>query len=459
MKKKLLDLLVFLVLAFILFGITAVISRVLVLVHLKSVADSFVFSTLIRLFRVGIILFFLVGITYKWLWSREKLQNTSGKVIFSSLLFFLFLFITSLYYLLVDFAPQYYSAVKQFYNTETFIEGEPYQADAQLGFSFKPSNRVYRVSKKTGEKDTILRTDENSCRVAFDFKPSDYSRRPLVMFLGCSFTYGHGIDNPENTFAHKSSTALGGYPVNFAVAGYGLSQMLMRTQTMVPRLKPDVVVVQYSPWLVDRATAYYIPNEPLKLTTSYFTADNGSISFCKPAFETRQYSSTMLKYRLTPASTTNYIAFLFEVAAPAFYHDVFARIGLTIKEWLHLTPKPAKDKKAVEKYVYDQIYETCRQNGAKMAVLNLGNPVYTKDSHRLLSDKGDVIFVEADSVLWSRVSDSLSYDRAYCFWRSNGTDSVVSDRHPSYNAHSVIAETVVAALKPMLTPADSLNSK
>ena len=76
-------------------------------------------------------------------------------------------------------------------------------------------------------------------------------KRPRLVFIGDSFTYGD-FTLAENTFAYKAVIKLSGESVNGGVNGFGLAQMVLRARQLIPKYRPDYVVVQYSPWLAAR---------------------------------------------------------------------------------------------------------------------------------------------------------------------------------------------------------------
>ncbi len=91
--------------------------------------------------------------------------------------------------------------------------------------------------------------DEGGFRIPKTPKP-DRAGRPLVLCLGCSFTYGSCAEHP---WPEVLGDRLDARVVNGGVGGWGLVQMLLRARKLIPELHPDWVVVQASPWLADRS--------------------------------------------------------------------------------------------------------------------------------------------------------------------------------------------------------------
>ena len=92
---------------------------------------------------------------------------------------------------------------------------------------------------------------------------------PRILFLGCSYTYGDAC-LAEETFPHKVAQAVGGTELNAGRCSYGLAQMLLLAEDLIPKHRPDLLVVQYSPWLVNRAITPYAPAWLGTLPVPYF---------------------------------------------------------------------------------------------------------------------------------------------------------------------------------------------
>lgn len=67
---------------------------------------------------------------------------------------------------------------------------------------------------------------------------------PLIIAFGDSMTEGYGVGNDETWPAHLER--LTGRPVlNAGVRGYGLDQMVLRAERLVPELKPATIVLAF----------------------------------------------------------------------------------------------------------------------------------------------------------------------------------------------------------------------
>jgi len=74
----------------------------------------------------------------------------------------------------------------------------------------------------------------------------NYSEENRIVFLGCSFTFGIGVD-VHDTFAHKVSEKLGKVCINLSVAGAGLDTAFRIYNAWQPILKASTTIVTTPP--------------------------------------------------------------------------------------------------------------------------------------------------------------------------------------------------------------------
>src|SRR5688572_21914200 len=126
------------------------------------------------------------------------------------------------------------------------FRGRVHQADAELGFAAVPAADGFHVFPIG--PPIPMRYDEDGFRVPAGTPAGQPRRRPLVMALGCSFTYGDGC-RAEDVYVHRVAQELGGTALNAGKCAYGLSQMLLLARKLIPAYQPDYVLVQFSTWL------------------------------------------------------------------------------------------------------------------------------------------------------------------------------------------------------------------
>lgn len=139
--------------------------------------------------------------------------------------------------------------------------------DPQLGWINRPiAKQAFRVPGEPPHTVTIL---ENGAR-ASSLRTSIRDTRRDIIFVGCSFTHGWGL-NDEETFAWKVQAALPDWNVhNFGVNGYGTCQAYMLLKRLFEREKWHKPVVIYG--FIDehesRNVADYLWHYVLSLLTS-----------------------------------------------------------------------------------------------------------------------------------------------------------------------------------------------
>ncbi len=142
------------------------------------------------------------------------------------------------------------------------LQGQPLIAyDPEIGFVPYPNTVTQRTD--TDRKGNVklsyhVFNDRRGARVT---QPGQSApAHPDIVFLGDSFTWGHGVEN-EQTFAHLVPLALGVTGANLAMASYGTTQsllMLRRNLDLAPRLIVHTFTTDhlvYSTWPC--ASSYY----------------------------------------------------------------------------------------------------------------------------------------------------------------------------------------------------------
>ncbi len=121
-----------------------------------------------------------------------------------------------------------------------------YEFDQDLGWKNRANfNEYFRWPHRT----TLEKINDDGWRdnTYHYSKPSDVYR---IAIIGCSLTYGYGV-NMEEAYPKELERLLNKKVsknievLNFGVNGYGLSQMLINYDKFVSRYNPDLVILQY----------------------------------------------------------------------------------------------------------------------------------------------------------------------------------------------------------------------
>ena len=398
---------------------------------------NFVLSPVFAFYTACLILFGLLGITYNNLWSSgafKKRPFIAGFIV-------LFTFIVLFYFSKVSL--QVYPIFKHIASTEgKHWTGKVFQPDPVLGH--KPvecnSGTLNMTFNQTLIHNTPVKFDENGFRIPVDTPCARNFKRPLILFLGDSFTEGADC-NEEKTFSAIVGDSIHGTSINAGVSSYGFSQMLLLARKLIPKYKPDYVVIQNSPWLSERAISRYAPTFGLAIPSPYFSNVNGIVQLEPPVFATSCFSLNW-KYDSNKGKLHNFISF--------YLKEGFA---VCAKDWMNMvrakyrTPNPEKDHQASDKVFFDEIVQIANTNKSNLIVLNLGDINATGNSHTILEGK-NVKFAEADSGLWKDVNfNEKTYQQLYYYWGWTGKDSVILDKHPTLEAHAAIAQSIIQTIK------------
>ena len=316
--------------------------------------------------------------------------------------------------------------------------GKVAKADKELGFAPIPNSRGLEIMPIGAA--IPMRYDKDGFRIPVEDQLNTKNIHPVVLTLGCSFTYG-AATAAENTFPYLVGNYLGGSTKNAGVCSYGLSQMVIIAKRLIPRHNPDCVIVQYSPWLVKRAIRPFAPSYYGKIPNPYY-ADEDNLAIKPPIFQAKILDLPIDKYRNSQEGFFDFFSFLGNVGLPLFLHDDFNMTAYTLAKILRLKDRPTKNRSAVIRHAYGEISKVAEENGAKLIIVILG------EDHQPVSVQKDLlpnnaVVVDAHSALLNRLPtmDIQSYQREYNHWRGDPPSLV--DGHPNEKAHRIIAEKIV----------------
>jgi hypothetical protein len=334
---------------------------------------------------------------------------------------------------------KFYLAVKE----ATRWNPPAFAFDPELGHVPVPNYRG-TMRSRTGPPLPIAH-DENGHRIPVDQPTPPGTERPLVLALGCSFTYGYCC-LAEEAFPYLVGRRLKGKSVNAGVSGYGLAQIALVAKRLIPKYKADYVLIQYSPWLLDRAIEPTPKHMTARLTAPfYYERPGGVLAVQPPVFRPFVRGLSTLSYADTEESLSESLRFQYRVALPLYLHDDWDMILYNSKTCLGLLPKPAPWGGLAPR-VYREIADLCEAANSRMVIVALGNRITPTPIPESFS-RLPALVVRPDLALRSRLDQKTeeSYSKAYMHWR--GSPPVLVDRHPNSLAHSIMADEIVAAIK------------
>lgn len=322
--------------------------------------------------------------------------------------------------------------------------GKVHRADKTLGYAPIPISSGAMV---LADGSTIpvfydshgFRSDSQE---VFESRLSEESQPNYIMGLGCSFTFGFGVQ-AKSAFCHRIADKLEMVPLNAGRCSYGLAEMLILARQFIPKLKPKIVLAQYSPWLVQRSQHRYAPTFYGLLPHPYFSDGGGSsLIIHRPDFNTAIFEKDLASFRRSDGNFWGLLNFTLNFGCPLFFHDFYNLSLVAIKNLVGLIPEPSKNQALVETEAYGEIASICKQFDSQMFVVVLGS------SNSILNLPGslnhlNLRIVNAQLELVKRLTrgSEREYARNYYHWGS--VPRRVIDKHPNELAHEIIANAVV----------------
>jgi hypothetical protein len=322
--------------------------------------------------------------------------------------------------------------------------GRTHREDSRLGYVPIPGTSGLMVL--SGGSQVSVHYDSRGFRTDHENSSKTFSEltsiRKFCLGLGCSFTFGFGIPG-ESTFCSLVADKLGMAPLNAGRCSYGLAEMLILAREIIPEFKPEIVLVQYSPWLVDRSRQRYGPTFYGLLPHPYFLeATVDQLEIHEPDFQSMIFNHTLGEFRLSDHTFLDFIGFSINIEIPLFFHDLWHAGLVRIKELSGLSPSPWQDSEKITGNVYAEIAAICEKYRSQMIIVVLGMdntiPAVPESLEKL-----NVKIVNAQLGLIERlkINSTEEYANSYYYWA--GDPPKVVDMHPNVGAHEIIAATIV----------------
>ena len=323
--------------------------------------------------------------------------------------------------------------------------GRIHQSDQELGHTTVAGARGGEVFPVGPEVPVWI--DAQGFRIpenALDDRPRV---RPVVLALGCSFTFGAAC-RAEDTFAWKVGERLGGSSLNAGVCSHGVAQMTILARRMIAKERPDIVLVQYSPWLIARSRYTLAPTYIGLLPTPRYVLDpEGEVQLAPPEFESLVFDLPIAEHARSESGLLDATSFVLRVGLPLHLHDDVQLRRRAVRSWLGLRRKPASEA-AVVRVAYAEIAQLCARHGARAIVVALDRDDAAVDSvpPNVLVELGFEI-VQATNALEARLDPRTgeNFARAYHHWR--GDPPEVVDDHPNAAAHALVAEEILRVIE------------
>jgi hypothetical protein len=329
------------------------------------------------------------------------------------------------------------------------FRGRVHRADAELGFAAVPDARGFHVFPSG--PPLPMRYDAEGFRIPAG-QPADAPRpRPLVLALGCSFTYGDGC-RAEDTYPHLVARELGGTELNAGKCAYGLAQMLLLARRLIPQYRPDYVLVQFSTWLPGRGTSGFARATFGRVPVPFLLLrPDGTTDVHAPAFGTWVFDLPFADFDNKERGVGEFARFFFRAGAPLMVHDDLSMAAFAVRRALGSLPeaerlRAQRNREELNRVVYAEIGRLAAAHGSRMVIVRLSHPL---EAHwqRLKELSPGALVVNAQAVLDAQVPSGSrdEYYKLFGHWR--GSPPRLVDNHPNPAAHRVIADAVVRAIR------------
>lgn len=323
--------------------------------------------------------------------------------------------------------------------------GQVYEADPELGFRLVPGARGAQTFPIG--PDVAASIDAEGFRVPVDAlapasaRASTTRERPLVLALGCSYTYGAGCEAQE-TFSYLVAQGLDGSCVNAGCPSYGMAQMLILARRLIPLYRPDYVLFQHSPWLTERSRTRFAPAMLGSLAVPCFEeSPEGGVNLLPPVFRPIVFDLPVENYLRSPRGVLDFLSFELRIGIPLLVHDDAERCLLRVRE---RPLRPARNE-VIAKEVHAEVASLCADHGARLVLVAVGKscqPVPVEESVPQLG----CIFVDAQAALCASLPDVSKEEYLLRYGRWAGDPPVLVDAHPNPLAHSIIAQAMLEAI-------------
>lgn len=330
---------------------------------------------------------------------------------------------TAIAILLGLYAYSIYVLINQPAPQVTVIGDKLVQYDPHIGFRPPPNSRTI-ITRALGSSNLTyeLITDSRGARISSEDERglADFS----IAFIGCSFTWGHGISN-EETYARKISHKLGTNIQNLAMASYGSVQSLQMLQKLEGN--NELIIYGFINDHVRRNVRPCAPSySPLCLYVPTVSKNDKEAFYIKDEIPADNVSASLDYFewaRQKRMLDADNIRFGYR-----FMNDRINRL-----RGLQNVTLQKEDELLATEFVINEMRKSAKEKGSKLLIVNVGIGQPT-DNFDHLSKKQwgeDVMFLDASKF------DGIK-DEALL---------IKEDGHPNGYGNSLIADKVFAFIK------------
>ena len=326
------------------------------------------------------------------------------------------------------------------------------QYDPLVGWDHK---RNYTGRFRTSEFDTVIRTNDQGLRESREFPLRTEAFRIAV--VGDSFTWGHGVDEHQR-FTNLLDDRLGPGTevINFAVAGFGTDQHLLKIHKDVLRFNPDLLIVAF--YLNDLIEVQLEAN-PFGVPKPRYELEDGALRLVNlppPYLDLDEWSGTKTEttgfFLWRQVVRPVLVAGTEKTPEPPTVHS-FSRFPITLLRTGKDGARTLSTGFALNELLYGRIMEVASRNGMRTLVVEVPFKEYFIPDDRLQAEFGlrrHQVPFQASQEFLQRLSQSAGF--AYWslyddFAREGGEDNFYrEDRHLNARGHALLARLLADRL-------------
>ncbi|NRA13422.1 MAG: hypothetical protein HRT57_15865 [Crocinitomicaceae bacterium] len=301
-----------------------------------------------------------------------------------------------------------------FHNDDYSIKSSPKNAFVghnSLGVQLNPGRYSITLNKKV---NFVANHEKGNHRLV---PGNENPESPDVLFLGCSFTYGYGVNDDQNFPALIQKQFPKNSIRNSGVIGYGTVQSLMQLKEELKRGKLKAVLLNFS-------TVHFMRN---CLSQQY--RSNLKIGYERSSSNvSNQMKSARFPYKLKCDLDIQFEHW------DDLYSNMAGREWLASMNWFQSAYDNYQDGKndglEVTECLIKEMHEICKKQGVKFAVIFLD---FNKDVKTLRSGLGGIPTLKTDFNFKSKKLTNLPYDS-----------------HPNKRGHTIIANKIEPFLKDLM---------
>jgi hypothetical protein len=297
------------------------------------------------------------------------------------------------------------------------------QYDPHIGFRPAPNSRT--IITRTLDSSNLtyeLITDSRGARISSEDERGQTNSS--IAFIGCSFTWGHGISN-EETYARKISHKLGTSVQNLAMGSYGGVQSLKMLQKFVDN--NELVVYGFIDDHVRRNVRPCAPSySPFCLYVPTVSKNDKEVLYIKDEIPADNVSASLDYFewaRQKRILDADNIRFGYR-----FINDRINRL-----RGLQNVTLQKEDGLLATEFVINEMRKSAKEKGSKLLVVNVGIGQPTDNFDRLSKKQWDENVMFLDASKFDGVKDEALL--------------IKEDGHPNGYGNSLIADKIFVFIK------------